>query len=177
MILTRNMFIYFSCYFDIEQGHSHHFKVWKGVWKIIYFGLRTVRHTPTEKCGEYPPPGGYEISDFSQGKGQQSTKPKLPVWERMWLSINDTPESLVTSATYKWARFTISSPTEYKLKLLRSGIGKCDLWKIGLNDQTSLRSQYHIDKETLLTWIPLYTNLQRSKCRASDMNEVELPKY
>ena len=21
MILTRNMFIYFSCYFDIDQGH------------------------------------------------------------------------------------------------------------------------------------------------------------
>ena len=26
MILTRNMFIYFSCYFDIDQGHSDRFK-------------------------------------------------------------------------------------------------------------------------------------------------------
>ena len=30
MILTRNMFIYFSCYFDIDQGHSDRFK-----WCIV----------------------------------------------------------------------------------------------------------------------------------------------
>ena len=30
MILTRNMFIYFSCYFDIDEGHSDHFK-----WCIV----------------------------------------------------------------------------------------------------------------------------------------------
>ena len=30
MSLTRNRFIYFSCYFDIDQGHSDHFK-----WCIV----------------------------------------------------------------------------------------------------------------------------------------------
>ena len=30
MILTRDMFIYFSFYFDIDQGHSDHFK-----WCIV----------------------------------------------------------------------------------------------------------------------------------------------
>ena len=30
MILTRNMFIHFSCYFDIDQGHSDRFK-----WCIV----------------------------------------------------------------------------------------------------------------------------------------------
>ena len=61
MILTRKMFIYFSCYFDMYQGRSDRFKwciveaeaslglkwdtdfrgqVWKGVWKIIYFRLK-----------------------------------------------------------------------------------------------------------------------------------------
>ena len=30
MILTRNMLIYFSCYFDIDEGHSDRFK-----WCIV----------------------------------------------------------------------------------------------------------------------------------------------
>ena len=30
MILTRNMFVYFSCYFNIDQGHSDRFK-----WCIV----------------------------------------------------------------------------------------------------------------------------------------------
>ena len=53
MILTRNMFIYFSCYFDIDEGHSDRFKwcivqteaspgkpnfcAWKNIqWQILF---------------------------------------------------------------------------------------------------------------------------------------------
>ena len=36
MILTRNMFIYFSCYFDIDQGHSDRFK-----WCIVQTEARS----------------------------------------------------------------------------------------------------------------------------------------
>ena len=39
MILTRNMFIDFSCYFDIDQGRSDRFK-WCAVQTEASLGLK-----------------------------------------------------------------------------------------------------------------------------------------
>ena len=81
MVLTRNMFIYFSCYFDIDHWPgtlrplhcANGNYVWNGVqisgvrsekgsekssilvWNWVRV-LRTVQHTPTQNFGEYTPP-------------------------------------------------------------------------------------------------------------------------
>ena len=76
MILTRNMFIDFSCYFDIEQGHSDRFK-----WCIVQREASTGK--PRSEMGYRFSGSGLKKGYRFSGSGLKRRYEKSYIWSEI----------------------------------------------------------------------------------------------